>query len=209
MRTWSSLARTRFAARIPHHMKEEIKRLRPDHTVVDCGAHVGLATGLFAKTGASVWAFEPNPDAYEVLRKRMKKFPRVKPVQAAVTDGLHSHNELFFHQQRKSDPIAYASGSSLRADKPNVSDASITVQGLDLAKFLTELGSVQILKMDLEGYEVNLIPHLIKRQALKDVRHVWVELHAEKWPSLAGETGDMLNLVARQQGSTQFSWDWP
>lgn len=197
-----------FARRLPSHMSAVVDQLGQESVVVDCGAHVGFASVLFAKTGASVWSFEPNPHAYQVLKRRTRKFPQVCTFEAAVTDGSSSHSKLFMHSQHHEDPVAFASGSSLRSDKPNVSSASVDVNAVDLAAFLLEIGPVQILKIDIEGYEVALIPHLVERNALQNVENVWVELHDRKWPSLSRETLEMRALCA-DVPTTRFSWDWP
>src|SRR3546814_4183293 len=44
------------------------KRLRPGDIAIDCGANVGRFTRPIAEGGATVHAFEPNPDAFAELR---------------------------------------------------------------------------------------------------------------------------------------------
>ena len=63
--------------------------LRPGMVVVDVGAHEGLFTHLAAAlvgpTGR-VWAFEPAPANFRVLKRRASPFPQVTAVRAALSD---------------------------------------------------------------------------------------------------------------------------
>ena len=45
-------------------------RLGPGDVAIDCGANLGAITRIMARGGAEVHAFEPNPDAYAVLKAR-------------------------------------------------------------------------------------------------------------------------------------------
>lgn len=63
--------------------------LRPGMAVVDVGAHQGLFTHLAAAlvgpTG-HVWAFEPAPENFQVLKAKAAAFPQITIVRAAVSD---------------------------------------------------------------------------------------------------------------------------
>src|SRR3546814_8424189 len=47
------------------------KRLRPGDIAIDCGANVGRFTRPIAEGGATVHAFEPNPDAFAELSRNL------------------------------------------------------------------------------------------------------------------------------------------
>src|SRR3546814_13037940 len=47
------------------------KRLRPGDIAIDCGANVGRFTRPIAEGGATVHAFEPNPDAFAALLRNL------------------------------------------------------------------------------------------------------------------------------------------
>src|SRR3546814_4893063 len=50
------------------------KRLRPGDIAIDCGANVGRFTRPIAEGGATVHAFEPNPDAFAELSRNLAGF---------------------------------------------------------------------------------------------------------------------------------------
>ena len=70
--------------------KEAVATLQKSDIAIDCGANVGEFTRLMAKTGATVYAFEPNPIAYQELLKNTVNFPNVKAIQATVKKKLES-----------------------------------------------------------------------------------------------------------------------
>jgi hypothetical protein len=47
---------------------------------------------------------------------------------------------------------------------------------------------ITIIKLDIEGYEVELLPDLIRLGGLTNVKYLFVELHNQKWESLNAET---------------------
>jgi hypothetical protein len=47
----------------------------PSDVIIDCGANVGDITSVFARTRATVYAFEPNPFCDAVLERRFKPNP--------------------------------------------------------------------------------------------------------------------------------------
>src|SRR3546814_19939216 len=52
------------------------KRLRPGDIAIDCGANVGRFTRPIAEGGATVHAFEPNPDAFAELSRNLRSEER-------------------------------------------------------------------------------------------------------------------------------------
>lgn len=182
--------------------------LGPQHLILDCGANVGEITEEFAKTGAEVHAFEPNPFAYAELKKRCGQYPRVVCHQAAV--GCQAGRQrLYFHEQSDQDEVLYSNGSSLLAEKPNISlEKSIEVEMVDLAEFLRRLPrDVDVMKMDIEGAEVAVLEHLIATGTIRRVRRAFIETHEKKIPSLAPGTA-RLKTALKNQTHCEVHWDW-
>jgi len=183
-------------------------RLGPENLVLDCGVNVAELTEMFARTGAEVHAFEPNPHAFAVLRERCKKFPRVVCHNAAVgtADG---RQPLYFHELSASDEVLYSNGSSLLAEKPNISrERSVEVEVLDLAKFIITLPQpVDVMKMDIEGAEAAVLDHLLATGAMKHIKLALVETHEEKIPSLAPSIA-RLKAAITAQTPCEVRWDW-
>jgi len=126
---------------------------------------------------------------------------------ASKSDGT-AH--LFLHEEHEDDPKRFSSGSSLVGSKPNVSGTGLSVPSRDLSAFLLELGRVDFLKIDIEGYEVELVPHLVGSLDWELIGFVAVETHdKEKWSDLRAPTSKMKELVEAAGLAAKFSWNWP
>ena len=183
-------------------------RLRPGDIAIDCGANVGDMTMILAEGGADVHAFEPNPYAFEVLKKRFADAPHVTCHNAAV-GSTSGRMALYLHKDSRENEVSLSNGSSLLRDKPNVSpERSIEVEVVDLVKFLKGLGKpVRVLKIDIEGSEVELMEHFIDEGCLPLAQKIFVEVHDAKIPSLVEPTARLRDRLAKD-GASHVSLDW-
>lgn len=205
--------RLHFYLRVYPRLDEACKRafqlLGPTSVCVDVGANVGAISRAARARGALVHAIEPNPWALEKLRIASEKD------QMLLSHGFAAslRNEpqrLYLHSRQEEDPIRFSTGSSLLGGKPNTGDTSVEVEGRDLAQFLREIGPVDFLKIDVEGFEVELVPHLVRSDALAQVSFVAVETHdKEKWQGLSTATRLMKEAVENGGLEEKFSWSWP
>lgn len=159
--------------------------LGPGDVAIDCGANLGAITRIMAKNGAEVHAFEPNPDAFRVLRARTADMPNVHCHNEAVLD----HDDtltLYLHVNYKLNPERFSSRSSLIAEKRNVDETGgVQVRVIDLVAFIERLGKpIKLLKVDIEGAEYALLNGLIDRGVMDRIEAVYVETHAHSIPSL-------------------------
>ena len=183
-------------------------QLRPGDVAIDCGANVGYVTQRMARRGVTVHAFEPNPYAYAVLAKRFAANPQVHLHQQAVSDA-NGTLKLYLHQLSSQEPVKWSTGSSLLADKGNVSqDNFVEVEVIDLAAFIQGLQRrVKVLKLDVEGVEYRIMDHLIDTGVIHEIDHVLIEAHAARMPSLQEEAARVQAKVADAK-LTHIDWDW-
>ena len=185
-----------------------VESLRRGLVAIDCGANVGNVTAAFAARKAEVYAFEPNPAAYRVLTARFARDAHVhcSPLAVAARDGMAT---LYLHRNSASDPVKWSTGSSLYPEKGNVDrDAGVEVQTIDLSRFIASLGRpVHLLKLDVEGAEIEVLERLLDTGQLRDIRHVLVELHDRKIQSLEGP-GAVLRGRLAQEGLDHVLLDW-
>ncbi len=179
---------------VPRRFRPIFRDVHRGDVAIDCGAHVGRVTAVLAERGATVHAFEPNPDAFAVLAARFRDTPHVHCRQQAVAlaDG---RSRLHLHVDAASDPVGRATASSLLTVKRNVSaDAFVEVETIDLRPFLDDLGEVALLKLDVEGMELPLLEALVPGGRLERIRHVLVEMHDRR--STGGYTPDGTRIRA-------------
>ena len=89
----------RRKSKLSHRNVEVFEHLGPNDIAIDCGANVGEVTEVMARRGAKVYAFEPNPYAFDVLQKRFADNPRVICLKKAVSDR-DDVLKLFLHARR-------------------------------------------------------------------------------------------------------------
>lgn len=196
--------------KIPTSMLNIIGGLTDSDHVIDLGANVGIASRVFAKTGAKVIAIEPNPFAFNKLHHNTKKLKNISVLQGAVTVDETREVELYLHESHSLDPVKFSSGGSLMRSKPNINkNETIMVKAFDLRKIIQNY-KIHILKIDIEGYEVELIPWLIKKRVIERVNFIFLELHNKsKWTSISEKTNTMLSIIKNSKYESKFFFDWP
>ena len=183
--------------------------LKPGELVLDCGANVGEVTEALARTGADVHAFEPNPYAFAVLRKRVRSLANVTLHERAVLDR-DGVVRLYLHRRAREDQVAWSVGSSILPEKGNVDAATwLDVEAVDLGRFVLELERpVAVLKLDVEGAELSVLERLLDSRAIEQVRTVLVELHDRRVPELRADTVRLLERLEHAGVADRVRTDW-
>jgi len=187
----------------------EIK-IDPGDYVIDCGANIGKVTSFFHSLGAYVLAFEPNSHAYEILQEKFKNSNRVKCIPKGVSGKESSGiRKMFLHEHAKKDQVLYSSGSSIIKDKKNVdNDNFVEVEMINLCDFLKAFKKkIKVLKVDIEGAEVELLNDLIDDGLTRDISYIFVETHEKKTPSLRESTAALQKRIKDEKHSNiNLNW---
>lgn len=183
--------------------------LNPKSIALDLGANIGNITHQMAETGASVYAFEPNPFAFEKLQQRFKDNPKVTCLNKAVLD-IETTIPLYFHEFSDQDEITWSVGSSLLDFKKNVlKGKKVDVEALDLAVFIKNLGKpIDLIKMDIEGVECKVINHLIDSEVMDSIKLMLVETHDHKIPELKEETDALRSRIKALGLENKINLNW-
>ncbi len=129
------------------------KYIKQGNTVIDVGANIGFFTRLAADLVGSkgrVFAFEPNPYFFRVLEKNAQEIHRdnVEVFQKALSDRVTTAEFL-------TAGVLVHEGSSAGAMVEIGAGQKIVVETETLDNFFkTTGGSVDFLKMDIEGSEL-------------------------------------------------------
>jgi FkbM family methyltransferase len=183
-------------------------KLKPSDIAIDCGANIGNITALLCRTGATVYAFEPNPFAFKELQKRFLDNPKVHCIQKGVLDE-NGRMHLYLHEFSDQDEVKWSTGSSLLDFKGNVNkDKFVDVEIIDLTEFIGSLNQkVKILKMDVEGVECKILKKLIDTGLIYSIEHMFVETHDVKNPALKDET-DQIRSLLHEKKISHVNLDW-
>ncbi len=132
--------------------------------ILDCGANIGISVlnYLSRHPKASITAFEPDPCAARALRRNLSVngAGEVLVVEAAV--WTETGRAPFF--------VEGADGGRILSEEMS---SAITVECVDLRDFLAS--PVDLIKMDIEGAEFKVVPHIADRLSL--VGNLVVECH--------------------------------
>ncbi len=141
-------------------------------TIIDAGAHIGLASVLFANRwpDARIIAIEPEPANFALLKKNTARYERILPLQAAL---WHENGMV-----RIVDPGLGSAGFRTKSVEANVENgASHRIPGVTVDKVMEAYGleRVDLLKMDIEGAEKEVLDASSKW--ISSVELLIVELH--------------------------------
>jgi len=203
-----SLARARRQRAAKAEFAAALARLGPGDIAIDLGANAGEFTVPMARTGARVHAFEPDPHALSLLCKAVAGYPNVSVVAAAAGDH-DGTSRLYRAAGFAREPDRRSKSSSLFADKRNVGPAdAVEIEVRDFIGFLRGLdGPVALVKMDIEGAEVQVLEALLGSDQAERVDAIFVETHERGLPALAGRIR-ALKERSRSLGRPRINWDW-
>ena len=153
---------------------------------IDVGANVGGYSVRACKMGAQVIAVEPDPDNYRVLKINLK-LNQFFDAQVLNIAAGRREEVLELYEGSKGAPVGY---SLLQAGSGGKVKCSVDVKPLDVAILpLLDNGRVDLLKIDVEGVEVDVIKGAL--DLLKRTRYVIVEVI----PSTRSKMLEMLDLL--------------
>ena len=163
---------------------EEAMRHSTGMICIDLGANVGEYTIKMASGAKQVIAFEPDPWAYAALHRNVADLNNVKIENAAA--GASDGTVLLYRRAGFDDDPAFNSqSSSIVAGKSNVTqEGAIEVRQIDFIGYLENLDEdIGVLKMDIEGAEVDLLEALFDRpDILKRIDFIFAETHETRIP---------------------------
>lgn len=146
--------------------------------VIDGGAYHGDFTAevLQKYSGAKIFAFEPQKNSFSKLAANYAHHDRVVPVKLALgksngNANLYENKSAMTNSLLKNtdDAIRYFSGY-------NDPVGEEIVEVVSLADFMNREGidKIDLLKLDLQGYELNALIGM--RDRLKDVGAIYIEV---------------------------------
>ncbi len=137
----------------PHMVQLFRALVTPDDVVADIGANIGLTAILFSKIANNIYAFEPSPSTYRILSENL--------VRNRIAN-VHAYN-LGLGQKQEKLTITFASNNrsggyvsdKIRPESGHVTEV-IQIETIDRL-FLAEGISPSFIKIDVEGFEMNVI----------------------------------------------------
>jgi FkbM family methyltransferase len=134
--------------------------------IIDGGANIGLSVIFFKQLypKARIIAFEPDPKIYEVLRDNLALFGY---------DDVVLHEKALWKDETTRTFMSEGADGGRIAVSGDTKDI-IEVKTVRLSEFIT--GSVDFLKLDIEGAEMDVLSECFEKLPL--VKNIFVEYHS-------------------------------
>jgi len=134
--------------------------------IVDCGANIGLSAHWFLReySDAKVYCFEPDPIVFAKLSNNLNSGSSSR-VQL-LNDAVYTREGVLSFQPDGKDGGMLTDG---------INKNNIRVKAIDFSSFLSTFEKVDMLKIDIEGAEKVLIPHIANK--LYKVENLFIEYH--------------------------------
>ena len=176
--------------------------------VLDCGANVGHISKLFASTGATVISFEPDPIAFKELTERCGLKKNITLIQKGVWDK-NTNIQLFAHVESNGNEASYTVGSSIVAEKINVStEKGQSIEVIDLVEFMQQqTQKIDLIKLDVEGAEIEILHRILATGSWNLFDRMYVETHETKIPSQVEQLQKIKEEI-KEKGITNIKLNW-
>jgi len=139
--------------------------------IIDCGANIGMSVLFFKMLypNSSILAFEPNPQAFEMLVKNIEEnnLRNVTTINAALSN---KNGLISFYQSNEPDSLR-GSTNSVRGGKNKYQ-----VKTIKLSSYIDDF-DIDLIKMDVEGSEWEVLDDLKEADKLRKCKQYLIEYH--------------------------------
>jgi len=186
---------------------EVLSSLGEGCTVIDAGANVGEFTKIFLDKGFSVHAFEPDPIAMVELKNRCEPADNLILFQTAV--GLKNETKKLYRYRKFDEKNPYSTqGSSLLEYRSGRNKPFVEIKVINLIAYIKKMpNDLSLLKMDIEGSEVEILNEIINEGLHRNIGNIFVETHERFSHSLGLETAK-LKYKIKKLNIKNINLDW-
>lgn len=179
---------------------------------IDCGAHNGCSVRKFRKIKSdsaeySIHSFEPNKEMF----LRLAKEENINLYNCAVSTNDGQMNYYVHDNDSYACTTFKQKGEMINCGSPKKGKVyKNTVEAINLSLFINknfDLDDYIILKLDVEGEEYNIIPHLLKNETFKFINELWIEWHS-RWIGNSENLDKEYEQEIKKYGTTiDNTWD--
>ena len=151
-------------------------KLNQNSVVLDFGANVGdISQCIWDLYNCNIYSYEPNNNAFKILKKRFNNNEKIILINKSVGDK-NEETKLYYHKLNDENRLKFSTGSSLLEHKENVDKKNYqTTVMVSIKEILDQFDYIDLIKIDIEGYEYNILPEITKNK--NKIGKVICELH--------------------------------
>lgn len=148
----------------------ETSNTRP--VIIDCGSNIGMSVLYFKYLfpDARIMAFEPNPNTLRLLQKNVEA-NGIRDVELHDIALSDREGEISFFVS--SDPGTLL--GSTRKDRGG--NVELKTKADKLSKYIRDRQRIDLVKIDVEGSELNIVNELAESSALQKAEQYIIEYH--------------------------------
>lgn len=147
-----------------------VNETEEEDIIYDIGANVGLYSLILGKKAKKIHAFEPQPANFFRLRENVK--------HNQMEDTISSHNIALGEKERYLNTTHGMTTFKLNNTSDKSENKTQVVRG-DKYKKDQGIENPNIIKIDVEGFEKNVLSGLKQILQKKECRAIFVEVHRE------------------------------
>ncbi len=134
--------------------------------IIDCGSNIGLSILGFKRQypKSIIHAFEADSKIADILKNNIR--------QLNLSDVQVHQNAVW----TADESLQFASEGADGGQISQGNESSFKVEGIDLARFISRFEQIDFLKIDIEGAETSVLPHIANQ--LHKVDKLFVEFHS-------------------------------
>lgn len=134
--------------------------IHPNYTILEAGAHNGTDTIILASlTKNKVYAFEPIPHLFEILKKNTSKFNNVSTYNIALADVNRQLSMYVSSGGSDASSSLMQPAQHLVKNPEVVFNQTITVEALTLDSWALKhkIKKIDFMWLDMQGFEFNML----------------------------------------------------
>ncbi|MCX6189543.1 MAG: FkbM family methyltransferase [Bacteroidetes bacterium] len=171
---WRKLTRNKF-----DDIKFIFKQLgKEPQTIFDVGANIGYVSFQFRKrfSAANIFSFEPNPTVFSKLSQSFFNDKKVHPINKGVgaTNGI-----LNFYKNNNSGTSSFLKPSTFHLKNLAKAFEEIDIEVVNLTDYCMQnsIENVDVLKLDIEGFEIEALKGFHTFLVQKKVDIIYLEVN--------------------------------
>lgn len=183
--------------------------LEPGQVIVDVGANVGYLTRFFSQSvgpTGKVCAFEPNPMIFSLLKRNVAKFKHASVHNVALSTSAgeaqlflagRDHSVASFAREYSATHVFYQDSGELN---------SISVKLVNGDDFLhqIQLDKIDVLKIDVEGWELNVLDGLAQTIAASPRLTIFCEFNPAAQKAAGRSEAELLHWFFDHEFSVSY-----